>query len=105
MPKNLPSILTRLGIPPEKWLTMSQHFGEHFTGLVGDAENVQNNIEHFDNGKPRQRILDACEKQGCLPVFICGLIKKNNQKTHNMLLTAGFLTPTRQKTAFYGHKT
>ena len=62
MAKNLPPILTRLGISPEKWLTMSQHFGEHFTGLVGDAENLQNNVEHFCQGKTPQRIrgLGAC---------------------------------------------
>jgi hypothetical protein len=41
---------------------------------------VQNNIEHFDNGKPRQRIRDFCENLGCLPVFICGLIEKTNHK-------------------------
>ncbi|MCP5324996.1 MAG: transposase [Oceanospirillaceae bacterium] len=62
MAKNLPPILARLGIAPEKWLSLSQHFGEHFTALVGDAENLQNNVEHFSQGKTPQRIrgLGAC---------------------------------------------
>ncbi|MCP5326632.1 MAG: transposase [Oceanospirillaceae bacterium] len=62
MDKNLPPILGRLGINAEKWLNLSQHFGEHFTAWVGNAENLQNSIEHFSQGKVLQRIrgVTAC---------------------------------------------
>lgn len=62
---DIPSVVSRLGIDPDKWLNHIQKFGRSYGNCAGSADNIVNFAAKFDScwGKGKRSSHD---------VYLCG---------------------------------
>ncbi|NQZ28755.1 MAG: transposase, partial [Colwellia sp.] len=58
--ENQPTLLTRLNISPENWLTLSKGFRKLFHGAVGHSDVLTEYCEH--QGLKRRTNVTCCDK-------------------------------------------